>query len=107
MAVCMLVVATVGTQTPSLAGGAKLHSVAISIVFLLFLYIFFYKPSWGATVWIWTSEVFSTNMRAQAVGMASQTRNIAKLIVDQFFPTFLTISLPPLLKSSLNADILV
>ena len=92
MALCMLVVATVETQTPTLDGGAKSHPVAISIVFLLFLFIFFYKPSWGATVWIWTSEVFSMNIRAQAVGMASQTQNIANLIVNQFFPTFLTVS---------------
>jgi aspartate oxidase len=32
------------------------------------------------------------NIRAQAVGMASQTQNIANLIVNQFFPTFLTVS---------------
>lgn len=48
------------------------------------------KPSWGATVWIWTSEVFSLNVRAQAVGMASQTQNVANAIVQQFFPQFLT-----------------
>ena len=47
------------------------------------------KPSWGATVWIWTSEIFSMNIRAQAVGMASQTQNVANAIVQQFFPTFL------------------
>ena len=29
------------------------------------------------------------NVRAQAVGMASQTQNIANAIVQQFFPTFL------------------
>lgn len=29
------------------------------------------------------------NVRAQAVGMASQTQNIANSIVQQFFPTFL------------------
>jgi hypothetical protein len=92
MALCMLVVATVETQTPTLAGGSKSHPVAVAIVFLLFLFIFFYKPSWGATVWIWTSEVFSMNIRAQAVGMASQTQNIANLVVNQFFPTFLTVS---------------
>ncbi|KAF2401454.1 sugar transporter [Trichodelitschia bisporula] len=47
------------------------------------------KPSWGATTWIWTSEIFSMNVRAQAVGMASQTQNIANVVVQQFFPTFL------------------
>ena len=104
MALCMLVVATVETQTPTLAGGSKSHSVAVSIVFLLFLFIFFYKPSWGATVWIWTSEVFSMNIRAQAVGMASQTQNIANLIVNQFFPTFLTVS--PNLNACMRAWVL-
>ena len=46
MAFCMLIVACVGTQTPTLAGGAKTEPVAISIVFLLFLFIFFcgYSP---------------------------------------------------------------
>ncbi|KAF2189510.1 general substrate transporter [Zopfia rhizophila CBS 207.26] len=88
MAVCMLIVATVETQTPS-PGGAKTVSVGISIVFLLFLFAFFYKPSWGATTWIFTSEIFSMNVRAQAVGMCSQTQNVANSIVQQFFPTFL------------------
>lgn len=51
MGLCMIITATVETQTPTLAGGAKSHPVAIAIVFLLFLFIFFYKPSFGATVW--------------------------------------------------------
>ncbi|KAJ5975831.1 hypothetical protein N7481_009538 [Penicillium waksmanii] len=89
MGICMIVVASVETQTPVLAGGAKSEPVGISIVFLLFLFIFFYKPSWGATVWIWTSEIFSMNVRAQAVGMASQTQNVANTIFQQFFPIFL------------------
>ncbi|RAK86015.1 sugar transporter [Aspergillus costaricaensis CBS 115574] len=88
MGICMIIVAAVETETPS-PGGAKTESVGISIVFLLFLFIFFYKPSWGATIWIWTSEVFSMNVRAQAVGMATQTQNVANAIVQQFFPTFL------------------
>ncbi|KAJ9630653.1 hypothetical protein H2203_001176 [Taxawa tesnikishii (nom. ined.)] len=89
MGICMIIVAAVDTETPTLKGGAKSEPVGISIVFLLFLFAFFYKPSWGATVWIWTSEVFSMNVRAQAVGMASQTQNVANAIVQQFFPIFL------------------
>lgn len=89
MGICMIIVATVETQTPTLESGAKSRSVSISIVAMLFFFIFFYKPSWGATVWIWTSEIFSMNVRAQAVGMASQTQNVANLIVNQFFPIFL------------------
>ncbi|ORY79779.1 general substrate transporter [Leucosporidium creatinivorum] len=83
-AICMLIVALVGTLTPG--GTSKSEPVGISIVFLLFLFILFYKPTWGATVWIWTSEVFSMNVRSYAVGAASQTQNVANIIVNQFFP---------------------
>ncbi|KAJ5806523.1 uncharacterized protein N7503_004125 [Penicillium pulvis] len=89
MGLCMIIVSAVETETPNMANGAKSESVGISIVFLFFLFILFYKPSWGATVWIWTAEVFSMNVRAQAVGMASQTQNVANTIFQQFFPIFL------------------
>lgn len=39
---------------------------------------------------MWTSEVFSANVRSQAVGMASQSQNVANTIFQQFFPTFLS-----------------
>lgn len=87
MALCMLCVSVVGITTPGTT--SKSEPVGISIVFLLFLFIFFYKPSWGATTWIWTSEVFSMNVRAQAVGMCSQMQNVAQAIFNQFFPLFL------------------
>ncbi len=50
MSMCMLIVTLVGLKTPNLTGDAKSEPVGIAIVFLLFLFIFFYKPSWGATV---------------------------------------------------------
>ena len=46
MGICMIIVAAVETETPMLAGGAESRPVGIAIVFLLFLFIFFYKPSW-------------------------------------------------------------
>lgn len=42
MAVCMIIVATVETQTPS-PGGAKTTSVGAAIVFLMFMFAFFCK----------------------------------------------------------------
>lgn len=89
MGICMIMVAAVETETPMSADGKKSEPVAIALVFLLFFFILFYKPSWGATVWIWTAEVFSMNVRAQAVGMCSQMQNVANSIFQQFFPTFL------------------
>lgn len=89
MSACMLIVALVGGLTPNVNGDSKTEPVGIAIVFLLFLFILFYKPSWGATVWIWTAEIFSMNVRAQAVGMCSQMQNVANSIMQQFFPIFL------------------
>ncbi|KAG9249749.1 general substrate transporter [Emericellopsis atlantica] len=94
MGVCMLIVSLVGLKTPTVyteesPDGVKSEPVGIGIVFLLFLFTFFYKPSWGATVWMWTAEVFSVNIRAQAVGMSSQMQNVANTIFQQFFPEFL------------------
>jgi MFS family permease len=89
MGICMLVVATVETQTPYLPDGSKSQPVGIAIVFIMFLFALFYKPSWGATVWIFTAEIFSMNVRAQAVGMCSQSQNVVNSIVQQFFPVFL------------------
>ncbi|KAJ4137615.1 hypothetical protein NW768_003203 [Fusarium equiseti] len=85
MAACMLIVPVIGLATPD----PKTEPSAIGIVVMLYLFIFFYKPSWGAGVWMWTSEVFSANVRTQAVGMASQCQNVANTIFQQFFPTFL------------------
>lgn len=88
MAMCMLIVPIIGIETPDTAAGGKTQPVGIAIVFMLFLFIFFYKPSWGATTWIWTSEIFSMNVRSQAVGMCSQMQNVAQAVFNQFFPTF-------------------
>jgi hypothetical protein len=100
----MFLVSIVGTETPfyTHAGartsdklsGTKTRPVAIAIAFLLFLFSFFCesspiesaiarancvdKPSWGATTWIWTSEVFSMNVRATATGIASQTQKYVR-----------------------------
>ncbi|EXK38575.1 hypothetical protein FOMG_06148 [Fusarium oxysporum f. sp. melonis 26406] len=90
MAVCMFAAAAVVTETPTLEDGSKSSSVGIATVFLMFLFALFFKPSWGATVWIWTSEIFSMNIRAQAVAMTTQCQSIASIILQQIFPIFLS-----------------
>jgi MFS family permease len=74
MAMCMLIFTIVGLATPDtyykvkgVDTLTKSQPIGISLTFLLFLFIFFYKPTWGATTWIWTSEVFSMNIRAQVI----------------------------------------
>ncbi|KAF4495767.1 HXT3-Low-affinity hexose facilitator [Fusarium agapanthi] len=93
LAVCMFAAAAVVTETPTLEDGSKSSGVGIATVFLMFLFAFFFKPSWGATVWIWTSEIFSMNIRAQAVAMTTQCQSIASIILrnpEQIFPIFLS-----------------
>ncbi|KAG6028958.1 hypothetical protein E4U41_000535 [Claviceps citrina] len=89
MACSMLVVSLIGLLTPDGPGGTKDEPVGIAIVFSLFLVAFFYMPSWGATPWMWTAEIFSMNVRAQAVGMCTQMQNVANTIFQQFFPLLL------------------
>ncbi|KAE8150460.1 general substrate transporter [Aspergillus avenaceus] len=89
MSVCMFIVAATVTETPEQDDGSKSKPVGIATVFLMFLFALFYKPSWGATVCIWTAEVFSMNIRAQAIGMATQSQSISNTILQQIFPIFL------------------
>jgi hypothetical protein len=35
-------------------------------------------------VWIWTSEIFSMNVRAQAVAMTTQCQSIASIILRKY-----------------------
>ncbi|KAJ3199121.1 hypothetical protein HDU82_000701 [Entophlyctis luteolus] len=68
------------------AADKKANQLGIELAVILFIFIFFYKPTWGATTWIYTGEVFPIVVRAQAVGIASQTQNISSLILGQIFP---------------------
>ncbi|GMM33478.1 hypothetical protein DASC09_008030 [Saccharomycopsis crataegensis] len=89
MGISMLIVSLVETQVPPGPDGKPTHAIGIVTVFLFFLYELFYKPGWGGTVWIYTSEIFPMEVRGIAVGMSSQFQNVANAIVNQFFPTFL------------------
>ncbi|KAF3191116.1 hypothetical protein TWF106_001289 [Orbilia oligospora] len=89
MSLCMVISASVYVATPTYAEDTKSTQVGAGIVVMMFMFAFFYKPSWGAVVWIWTGEVFSMNVRAQAVGMSSQMQNVGNLIVNQIFPLIL------------------
>ncbi|KAJ3383440.1 hypothetical protein HDU84_003607 [Entophlyctis sp. JEL0112] len=82
MAICSAIAAIVYDT----ASDTKSYSLGVGLAVVLFLFIFFYKPTWGATTWIYTGEVFPIVVRAQAVGIASQTQNIASLILGQIFP---------------------
>jgi MFS family permease len=89
MAASMITAAAVVTLTPGGSDGEKSRPVGIATVFLMFLFAFFFKPSWGATVWIWTNEIFSMNVRNQAIAISAQSQNVANAVLQQIFPLFL------------------
>ncbi|KAJ4177754.1 hypothetical protein NW755_013666 [Fusarium falciforme] len=86
MALCTMIIPIVGLTTPGTED--KSRPVGIAITFLVFLFGFFYKPTWGATTWIYTTEIFPLKIRGPAVGMSVQMHNVANAIFQQFFPTF-------------------
>ncbi|KAK4103160.1 general substrate transporter [Parathielavia hyrcaniae] len=87
MAVCTMLIAVVGLTTPDI-NGAKTYGVGVGIATLAFAFAFFFKPSWGAVVWIYTAEIFPMHVRAQGTGMSIQMQNVANTIFQQFFPIF-------------------
>ncbi|KAJ3132826.1 hypothetical protein HK100_004964 [Physocladia obscura] len=86
MAICTAAAAILYDYSPDKTS----YNLGIGLAVILFIFIFFYKPTWGATTWIYTGEIFPIVVRAQAVGIASQTQNIASLILGQLFPIMFT-----------------
>lgn len=85
----LLIISIMGVTTPENDDGTRPYGVGIGVASLFHVFAVFYKPSWGATVWIYTSDIFSTDVRAHAVAMASQTQSVVSTILNQFFPIFL------------------
>ncbi|ORY93328.1 general substrate transporter [Syncephalastrum racemosum] len=82
----LLIAATVYVTTPFTEEGGKEYGVGISLALLMFLFTFFYKPGWGATVWIYTSEIFPLSVRGTAVSICTNTQNLANVVMAQAFP---------------------
>lgn len=87
----LMIAATVYVATPDiLADDGTTHTkalgVGVALVLVMFLFTFFYKPAWGATVWIYTAEIFPMSVRATAVSVCTNTQNVSNLIISQAFP---------------------
>ncbi|KAL1936801.1 hypothetical protein VTP01DRAFT_935 [Rhizomucor pusillus] len=89
-AAMLLIAATVYLTTPTNADGTKSIGVGVALVLVMFLFTFFYKPGWGATVWIYTSEIFPMSVRGIAVSICTNTQNVSNLIMAQAFPPMFT-----------------
>lgn len=64
MAVCQLLVASVGTAVPD-----TYPANIILIVFVCF-YIFFFASSWGPVVWVVTAEIYPLKVRAKSMSIS-------------------------------------
>jgi len=88
-AAALCAVASIGVGTRVNEDGTRPFAVGVSVAFCFFVFAFFFKPSWGATVWIYSSEIFSLNVRAHAVSFTTTFQAVTSAILSQFFPIFL------------------
>lgn len=65
MAVCQLLVASVGTAMPD--------SYTANMVLIVFIccYLFFFASSWGPVVWVVTSEIYPLKVRAKSMSIST------------------------------------
>lgn len=67
MAVCQLIVATVGTTVHST------HAHAANLILIIFICfdLFFFAASWGPVVWVVTSEIYPLKVRAKSMSIST------------------------------------
>lgn len=65
MAVCQLLVASVGTAMPD-----SYTANMVLIVFVCF-YLFFFASSWGPVAWVVTSEIYPLKVRAKSMSIST------------------------------------
>ncbi|KAJ5102473.1 hypothetical protein N7532_003002 [Penicillium argentinense] len=67
MAVCQLIVASVGTALPGDTHANK------SLIAFVCIYIFFFASSWGPVAWVVTGELFPLKARAKCLSITTAT----------------------------------
>lgn len=60
-----------------------------AVFFFICLYVIFYAYSWAATTWIVVGELFPSNVRGLATGIASTVNWFGNILVALFFPVLL------------------
>lgn len=60
-----------------------------AVFFFICLYVVFYAYSWAATTWIVVGELFPSNIRGLATGIASAVNWFGNILVALFFPVLL------------------
>jgi sugar porter (SP) family MFS transporter len=60
-----------------------------TVFFFICLYVIFYAYSWAAVTWIVVGELFPSNVRGLATGIASTVNWFGNILVALFFPVLL------------------
>lgn len=60
-----------------------------AVFFFICLYVIFYAYSWAAVTWIVVGELFPSNVRGLATGIASTVNWFGNILVALFFPVLL------------------
>ncbi|CAM2946337.1 sugar porter family MFS transporter [Salinicoccus roseus] len=85
MGTCLLLVGLIYPYTQS---G---YTWAITLVFVFIcLYVIFYAYSWAAVTWIVVGELFPSNVRGMATGIASMVNWLGNIVVALFFPILMS-----------------
>lgn len=65
MAVCQLLVASVGTAIP------KSYAANMVLIVFVCIYLFFFAASWGPVAWVVTSEIYPLKVRAKSMSIST------------------------------------
>ncbi|KAI6707992.1 hypothetical protein PZA11_004284 [Diplocarpon coronariae] len=65
MAICQLLVASVGSAMP------KSHAANMVLIVFVCIYLFFFAASWGPVAWVVTSEIYPLKVRAKSMSIST------------------------------------
>jgi len=84
MAVCQILVASVGT--------ASIEAQAANTVLIVFvcIYIFFFASSWGPVVWVVTSEIYPLKVRAKSMSISTASNWLLNFAIAYGTPYLVT-----------------
>lgn len=75
MAVCQLLVASVGTAVP------ETYTANIILIVFVCLYIFFFASSWGPVAWVVTAEIYPLKVRAKSMSISTASNWILNFAI--------------------------
>jgi len=75
MAVCQLLVASVGTAVPDT------YTANLILIVFVCLYIFFFASSWGPVAWVVTAEIYPLKVRAKSMSISTASNWILNFAI--------------------------